>query len=111
MHAHRGRHLQVPLARVVPLQRGIGEHAGGADLHQVPGEFVLQHAVTVAAEKDDVPQSECVQIVSSGVLAVETHTAVALDAAVHLVVHEGARGTGCETCAFRMCSGDSHGPS
>ena len=34
-------------------------------------------------------QSECVQIVSAGVLAVEAHTAIALDAAVHLVIHEG----------------------
>ena len=91
MHAHRRRRLQVPLARVVPLQRLIGENAGGADLHQVAAELVLEHAVLVAAEIDVVAQHQGVEIVAAGVVAVESHAAVALDAAVHLVVHEGAQ--------------------
>ena len=89
MHAHRRRRLQVPLARVVPLECLIGENAGGADLHQVAAEFALERAVLVAAEIDLVAQHERVEIAAAGIVAVEAHAAVALDAAVHLVVDEG----------------------
>jgi hypothetical protein len=43
--AHRGRGLQIPLARVVVDQGLVGEHAGGADLDEVAGELALEHAV------------------------------------------------------------------
>src|SRR5579872_7141708 len=42
----------------------------------------------MSAEEDVIPQTEVIEIASSGVFAIETHTAVALDAAVHFVVHE-----------------------
>ena len=42
--AHGRRRLQVPLARVVPRQRLVGEHAGGADLDEVAAELALQRA-------------------------------------------------------------------
>jgi hypothetical protein len=56
-----------------------------------PANSLSQHTVTVAAEENDISQRKCVQVCSSGVLTIETHTAIALDAAVHLVVHEGTQ--------------------
>ena len=47
VHADRRRRLQIPLARVVLLQRLVGEDAGRADLDQVAAELALQHAVLV----------------------------------------------------------------
>ena len=61
---------------------------GRADLDQVAAELALQHAVFVPAEIDVVVGAEDVQVAPAGVVAVEAHAAVALDAAVHLVVDE-----------------------
>ena len=111
MHAHRGRHLQIPLARVVPLQRGIGEYAGGADLHQVPGEFVLQHAVFGRGRKRRCSAKQ----MRSDRLRRRTRDRNARSGSTGCSgsSHGSRRGPGtdCETCAFRMCSGDSRGPS
>jgi hypothetical protein len=49
--ADRRRRLQVPLARVVPLERLVGKHARRADFDQVSGEFAFQDAVLVGARE------------------------------------------------------------
>ncbi len=86
--AHRGRRLQVPLAGVVVHQGLVGEYAGGADLHQVAGEFALQHTLLVAAEVDMVVGGHGRQVSAAGVIPVVAGAAVAGDAAVHLVVDQ-----------------------
>ncbi len=101
MNANRRRHLQIPFPRVVVLECGVGENTSGTDLDQVARELVFENSVFAAAEEYGVPHAERVQVVSSGVFAIEANAAVALDAAVHLVVHETARGTDCGTCACR----------
>ena len=87
--ADRRRHLQVPLARVMALERLVGEDPRGANLDQVAGEFTLEHAVLAAAEIHLVAQRERVQIVLARVFPVVAHAPVALDAAIHLVSDEG----------------------
>src|SRR5262249_29375698 len=87
--ADRRRKLQVPLAGVMALQRLVREHAGRADLDEVPAEFAFQEAVLVTAEEDDIARREGVQVGPARVLAIEAHAAVALDTAVHLVIDEG----------------------
>ena len=52
VHADRRRGLEVPLARVVLLERLVREHAGGADLDQVAAELAFERAVFVPAEID-----------------------------------------------------------
>src|SRR5579883_2816065 len=91
MHADGGRHLQVPFARVVALEGGVGEDAGGADLDEVAGELAFEHAIALAAEEDGVAQTEGAEVRAAGVVAIEALAAVALDAAVHFVVDEGAQ--------------------
>ncbi|MNE12385.1 hypothetical protein D3C80_1051810 [compost metagenome] len=88
--ADAGRKLHVPLA-VVALGVGlVGEDAGGADLHQVAGELALQGAILDPAEVDVVVGAVDPQILAAGVILVVAHAAIAGDAAVHLVVDEGA---------------------
>ena len=90
MHAYGRRRLEVPLARVVLLQRLVREYARGTDLDQVAAELALEHAVLVAAEVNMVVAGEDIEVPAAGVAPVEPDAAVALDAAVHLVVDEGA---------------------
>ena len=89
--ADAGGELHVPLA-VVALGVGlVGEHAGGADLHQVAGELALQGAIFDSAEVDVVVGAVDPEILAAGVVLVVTDAAIAGDAAVHLVVDEGAQ--------------------
>src|SRR6185369_8543235 len=90
VHAYRRRRLQIPLARVVPLECLVVEDAGRADLDEVSRELVLERAVGVAAEVYVVVAAEDVEVAPTGVVAIKAHAAIALDAAVHLVVDERA---------------------
>src|SRR3954452_10269219 len=90
MHTNRWRHLQVPFSGVMPLQRRIGEHARGTDFNQVPAELVFKGAIFESAEVHSIAEPKRVQIVPSGVLAVIAHAALALNAPVHLVIHQWA---------------------
>ncbi len=89
MDANGRSGLQIPLPCVVFLQGLVRENTGGADLHKVAAEFTLEYAVLVAAEIYGVVRSEDIKVASPGVIPVEADAPVALDAAVHLVVHEG----------------------
>ena len=83
----RGR-LEVPLARVLLGERAVGEHPGGADLDQVPGELALEDAVLRPAEVHPPAGTERLEVRAAGVVAVEADAPVAGDAAVHLVADE-----------------------
>ena len=50
MDAHRRRHLQIPLSRVVVFQRRISKYACGTDFHEVSAEFVFKNAIFKPAE-------------------------------------------------------------
>ncbi len=89
--ADAGGELHVPLAVVAFGVGLVGEHTGGADLHQVAGEFALQSAILDPAEVDVVMGAVDPEILATGVILVVAHAAIAGDAAVHLVVDEGAQ--------------------
>ena len=89
--ADRGRRLQVPLAGVVVHQGFVGEYTGGADLHQVAGEGAFQGALPMAAEVDVIVGGECCEVGAAGIVTVEARAAVTGDAAVHLVMNQGAQ--------------------
>ena len=82
--------LEVPLARVMALQRPVREHARRTHFHQVAGELAFEHALLMPPEVHMVARGESLQVSAAGDAAVEAHAPVALDAAVHLVVDEGA---------------------
>ena len=91
MRADRWRRLQVPFARVDLGEGFVGEYPGGADLHQVARELALQHAVLGAAEEHMRLGTEGIEIGAAGVVPVVAHTAIAGDAAVHLVADKGPK--------------------
>ena len=91
MGADAGGILHVPFTVVVGAQRLVGEHAGGADLHQVARELAVEGAVGFAAEIDVRMRAEHAQIVAVGIVAVVAHAAIAGDTAVHLVIDERAK--------------------
>src|SRR6478735_5339189 len=70
------------------LQSSVGKHACGADLYQIPAELVLEDAVFEPPEIHRVAQPERIEVISSGVIPIESDAALALDAAIHLVVHQ-----------------------
>ena len=88
--ADRGRGLQIPLAGVVFAEDLVGENPGGANLDEIAAELAFEHALAVAAEIGVVVRRLGGEIGPAGVLAIEAHAAVAGDAAVHLVIDEGA---------------------
>src|ERR1700693_27439 len=88
MHADGWREVLIPLSAVVVLQRLVGEHTGRTDLDEGSAEFVLQNAILVTAEEHRVTRGERVEIRAARVVAIVTDAAVALDAAVHLMIHE-----------------------
>ena len=89
--ADRRRRLQVPLARVLPGERPVREHARRADLDQVAGEFVLELAVRRAAEVHPAAGTQRFQVRTTGVVAVEAHAPITGDAPIHLVADERAK--------------------
>src|SRR5271169_3031308 len=72
------------------LQCCICKYARWAHLNQVSTELVFKDAIFKSAEVNSVPQTERVQIVTSRVLAVIAHAALALNAPVHLVIYQWA---------------------
>lgn len=90
MNADRWCGLEIPLACEVMLQRFVRENAGGADLDEVSTELAFEHAVFMAAEIHLVMTREDIEVTPACVVTVETDTTVALDAAVHFVINEGA---------------------
>src|SRR5215469_17921733 len=86
---NRGGKLLVPFAGVMVLEGLIGEHPGWTDFNQVAAEFIFENPVLVSAEKDPVSRREGIQIVAARVVPIVAHAAVALDAPVHLVIHQG----------------------
>ena len=83
--------LHVPLA-VVTLAVGlVGEHAGRADLGEVAGELTFQRAVFNTTEVHIVMRAEDTEVLTAGVVVVETHAAIAGDAAIHFMADERAK--------------------
>ena len=80
-------HLEVPLARVVALERRIRKYTRRADFNQVAAEFVFQNTVFVSPKVDRVAQMKRVQVVTTRVFAIKANTSLALNAAVHLMIH------------------------
>src|SRR5262245_5364188 len=72
------------------LQRLVGEDPGWADLRQIAAEFVLQNSILGSPEIDLIARPEDIEIAPSGVVAIKANAAITLDAAVHLVIDEGA---------------------
>ena len=66
---------------------------------------------SVPAEIDVVVPAEDVEVAAAGIVAVEPHAAVALDAAVHLVVDERAQVLVAVRALLEADSGDRHGRS
>ncbi len=91
MHTHGGRGLQIPLARVMLLQRLVCEHPGRANFHQVAAEFALQRAIFVSPKVDVIVRGKDIEVASACIVAIETHAAVTLDATIHLVIDERAK--------------------
>ena len=73
------------------LERFIREYSGWADLDEVTAEHTFEHTIFMAAEIHVVVACEDIKVTPPCVVPVETDTAVALDAAVHLVINEGAQ--------------------
>src|SRR5262245_50869461 len=86
VNADRGRHLQIPLSRVVTFQRGVREYACGTNLDQIAGKLVFQHPVPFTTEKHDVAQRKSIQVAATGVFPIEPDASVALDATIHFVI-------------------------
>ena len=86
--ADRWRHAQIPFARIVLFERAIGENTSRTNFDEIARELILEHAIFVAPEEDRICHAEGVQIVSAGILPVETYAAITLDAAVHLVIEK-----------------------
>ncbi|MNH81968.1 hypothetical protein D3C73_343480 [compost metagenome] len=85
------RELHVPFTVVALGVSLVGEHTGRADLGEVAGELAFQHAVFNATEVHVVVGAEHTEVGAAGVILVETHAAVASDAAVHFVRNERAQ--------------------
>src|SRR6185437_3986728 len=90
MDTNRRRHLQVPLSCVVAFQRRVREYARRTNLREVAAELAFQNAVLAPAEIHRVAKPEGIQIAPSRVFAVEANATLALNAAVHLVIHQRA---------------------
>src|SRR5687768_7891208 len=73
------------------LQGLVRENPGGTDLHQIAAELALEDAVLMAAKVDLIAQCQRVEITASRIVAIKPGTAVALDAAVHLVIDKRAQ--------------------
>ena len=87
--ANRRRGLQVPLTHILLAEYLVGEHPCGAHLHQVAAELVLQHPVFISAEVHMMMTCLRRKVSATCIVVVKTHTAIAGDAAIHLVIDEG----------------------
>ena len=78
--------LQVPLARIMTLERLVGEYACGTDLCKIAAEDILQNAVFVTTEIDVVVRGKDPQVAAACVITVKPDAAVTVYAAVHFMV-------------------------
>ena len=69
----------------------VGVNPGRADIAQVARKRALQGAARRAAEIGAVAEPQGPQVAITAILLVEARAAVAVDAAVHLVLHQGAQ--------------------
>src|SRR5215831_14107869 len=88
VHADRRGKLLIPLASVVVLQSFVRKHAGRADLHEVAAELIFKDTIGMAAEEDKIARRERIQVVPAGIVTVVAHATVALNASVHLMIHQ-----------------------
>ena len=90
MGADRFASLEIPPSAHKP--RGfVRVDTRGADIDQVAGKRAFKHPIPPAAEIDAGADAHDPQVRISGVFPVIPGAAVALDAAVHLVLHQGAQ--------------------
>ena len=82
--------LHVPFAVVTLGVSFVGEHTGRADFCEVARELAFEHAVFNATEVHVVVGAEYTEVSAARVVFIETHTAIAGDAAVHFVGNERA---------------------
>src|ERR1700744_5223169 len=90
MDTNGGRHLKVPLARVVAFESCIREYARRADLDQIAAELAFQNAVFMSPIVDAVAQMKRIQITAACIFTIKPHAPLTLNAAIHLVIHERA---------------------
>src|SRR6185437_3684241 len=90
VHTHRRRRLQIPLARIVPLQCLIGKNAGRTNLHEVAAELAFENSVLIAPEVDLIAQHQCIQVPTASIITIKPRAAIALNAAIHLMVNQRA---------------------
>jgi len=91
VHSDRRCGLQIPFSREVFLQCPVSEDTGRTDFDEVPAEFVFENPVLVSTEINMVLRCEDIEVTTTGIIPIEAHAAIALDAAVHLVVYKGAQ--------------------
>src|SRR5271169_1307975 len=103
MYADRRCSLKVPLAGVMLFERLVCEYSRGAYFDKISAELALKRAIFMPAEIHVVVRCKDVKVSAPCIVTVESDTAVAGDAAIHLMVNEGAEvlipvGTFFKTC-------------
>src|SRR6185503_15743065 len=74
------------------------------NLDKIARELILEDAIFVAPEEDCICHAEGVQVVSSGILPVEAHAAVTLNAPVHLVINKRSKILIPECAFLKFCT-------
>ena len=72
----------------MPFHGFVGKHTRGTDFHQIAAELAFQNALALATKIDMIMAAENIEIPAAGIVAVKAHTAVTLNAAVHLMIDE-----------------------
>src|SRR5213075_1324011 len=76
VRADRRADLEIPDAAAV-AERLVGEHAGRAELDEVPGERAFERALLEASEVDTVAASALGEVAPARVVAIEPRAAIA----------------------------------
>ena len=69
----------------------VSEDASGTDLYQVAAELALQSPIFMAAKVHMVMPAKDAEVAAAGIIAIKPDAPIALDAAVHLMIDEGAK--------------------
>ena len=85
-----GRRALVVPAPSLEARGLIGENAGGAYIGDVAGVRTLQCSVRLATEIDAISALHDAEVAVAAIFLIEPGTAIALNAAVHLVLDQGA---------------------
>ena len=91
MYANRWRRLEIPLTGIVLLERLVREYPGWAYFDEIPTELALKHAILMPAKIHIVVRCKDIEVIATSIVLVEPDAAVASDAAIHLVINEGAK--------------------